>query len=184
MNARILPPSNFSNLLLTNCPILNPPHMNMRDSHVFLTFIKKTNDTTVQKNICRPHVTWFFLPWSKSHYYHQEHREMKILKATTYQRLRLINKYKIFRHLHSSNFIVNHRRNSRYSAMRDVPLHVYYIHFGQYTHPMCSHRPPLAAGGYRISLWSKAWSEDFTSGGGLKGFRSLCPWAFTSEHHP
>ena len=29
-----------------------------------------------------------------------------------YQRLKLISKYKIFRYLHSSNFIINHRRNS------------------------------------------------------------------------
>ncbi len=29
---------------------------------------------------------------------------------------------------------------------RGVPLHVYYIQFGQYTHPMGSARPPWAAG--------------------------------------
>ena len=35
---------------------------------------------------------------------------------------------------------------SRDSAMRGAPLHVYYIQFGQYTHPMDSGRPPWAAG--------------------------------------
>ena len=30
--------------------------------------------------------------------------------------------------------------------MRGAPLHVYYIQFGQYTHPMGSSRPPWAAG--------------------------------------
>ena len=30
--------------------------------------------------------------------------------------------------------------------MRGVPLHVYYIQFGQHTHPMGSGRPPWAAG--------------------------------------
>ncbi len=34
----------------------------------------------------------------------------------------------------------------RDSAMQGVPLHVYYIHFAQYSHPMGSGRPPLAAG--------------------------------------
>ncbi len=29
----------------------------------------------------------------------------------TYQRLKLINKNKIFKHLHSSNFVINYRRN-------------------------------------------------------------------------
>ena len=38
-----------------------------------------------------------------------------------------------------------------YSAMRGVPLHVYYINFGQYTHPMGSDRPPWAAGEYYIT---------------------------------
>ncbi len=35
---------------------------------------------------------------------------------------------------------------SRDSAMRGAPLHVYYIQFGQYTHPMGSGWPPWAAG--------------------------------------
>ena len=34
----------------------------------------------------------------------------------------------------------------RGSAMRGVPLHVYYIHFSQCAHPMGSGRPPWAAG--------------------------------------
>ena len=37
---------------------------------------------------------------------------------------------------------------SRGSAMRGAPLHVYYIQFSQYTHPMGSGRPPWAAGEY------------------------------------
>ncbi len=36
--------------------------------------------------------------------------------------------------------------------MRGVPLHVYYIHFSQYTHPMGSGRPPLAAGEFEYFL--------------------------------
>ena len=35
---------------------------------------------------------------------------------------------------------------SRDSAMRGVPLHIYYIQFGQCTHPMGHGRPPWAAG--------------------------------------
>ena len=42
---------------------------------------------------------------------------------------------------------------SRDSAMRGVPLHVYYIHFSQYTHPMGSDRPPLAAGESIIGIF-------------------------------
>ena len=34
------------------------------------------------------------------------------------------------------------------SIARCVPLYVYYIQFGQYTHPMGSGRPPWAAGEY------------------------------------
>ena len=34
--------------------------------------------------------------------------------------------------------------------MRGAPLHVYYIQFGQYTHPMGSGRPPWAAGEFII----------------------------------
>ncbi len=37
---------------------------------------------------------------------------------------------------------------SRDSAMRGVPLHVYYIHLSQYAHPMGSGRPQWAAGEY------------------------------------
>ena len=40
---------------------------------------------------------------------------------------------------------------SRDSAMRGAPLHVYYIQFGQYPHPIVSSRPPWAAGEYEIS---------------------------------
>ncbi len=38
----------------------------------------------------------------------------------------------------------------KHCAMRGVPLHVYYIQFGQYTQPMGSGRPPWAAGEYLI----------------------------------
>ncbi len=41
---------------------------------------------------------------------------------------------------------------SRDSAMRGVPVHVYYMHFSQYAHPMGSGRPQLAAGEYLIIL--------------------------------
>ncbi len=37
--------------------------------------------------------------------------------AVTYQRLKLINKNKIFRHLHSSNFVINYRRNSHLEVL-------------------------------------------------------------------
>ncbi len=37
------------------------------------------------------------------------------------------------------------------SSMRGVPLHMYYIHFGQYSHPIGSGWPPLAAGKFSIS---------------------------------
>ncbi len=47
----------------------------------------------------------------------------------------------------------------RDSAMRGVPLHVYYIHFGQYTHPMGSDRPPLAAGEYVITIFQNMTSH-------------------------
>ncbi len=32
------------------------------------------------------------------------------------------------------------------SVMRGVPLHIYYIQFSQYTHPVGSGRPPWTAG--------------------------------------
>ena len=38
-----------------------------------------------------------------------------ILKA--YQRLKFINKNKIFKHLHSSNFVINHKRNSHFTLL-------------------------------------------------------------------
>ena len=44
----------------------------------------------------------------------------------------------------------SHAEASRDSAMRGAPLHVYYILFGQYTHPIGSVRPPWAAGEYQI----------------------------------
>ncbi len=40
---------------------------------------------------------------------------------------------------------------SRDSAVRGVPFHVYYLHFGQYAHPMGSGRPQWAAGEFPMS---------------------------------
>ncbi len=40
---------------------------------------------------------------------------------------------------------------SRGSAMRGVDLHIYYIYFGQYVHPIGSNWPPWAAGEYAIT---------------------------------
>ncbi len=50
----------------------------------------------------------------------------------------------------SQNLKKSQAEASRDSAMRGVPLHVYYILFSQYTYPMGSGRPPWAAGEYSI----------------------------------
>ncbi len=38
--------------------------------------------------------------------------------------------------------------NGPMDMMRGAPLHMYYIQFGQYPHPIGSSRPPWAAGEY------------------------------------
>ncbi len=43
--------------------------------------------------------------------------------------------------------------------MRGVPLHVYYIHFRQYIHPIGSDRPPWAAGEFSITHLFLFWIQ-------------------------
>ena len=46
--------------------------------------------------------------------------------------------------------------------MRGVPLHVYYIYFWQYVHPIGSDRPPWAAGEF-FNCSTISWTLDFNS---------------------
>ncbi len=46
-------------------------------------------------------------------------------------------------------------------SMRGVALHVYCIHFSQYTHPMGSGRSPWAAGEYLNDTWVSIWNKIF-----------------------